>query len=74
MSVILDSALVQRTVSFDYLLRYKLDTKKKTFFYKSSVVYPFVQFKTASRGEFLIAMDEYVEVLNYVEKSGLSKI
>ena len=55
-------------------IRYKLDSKKKTFFYQSSVVYPFVQFKSASKGEFLIAMEEYVEVLNYVENSGLSRI
>ena len=50
---------------------YKL-SKKKTYFFKESVVYPFVQF-TANKKGFLLSMAEYVEILCYVE-NGLSYI
>jgi hypothetical protein len=46
---------------------YKLDTKKKTFFYKENVVFPFVQFSSKKKG-FFLATEEYVDVLNIVEK------
>ena len=52
---------------------YKL-MPKKTFFYKESVVYPFVQFKTMKKGLYLLSMNEYVEILNFVECSGLSRV
>ena len=45
---------------------FKVDRKKKTPFYKTNVVYQFVQFKAASKGQHLLPMEEYVEVLNYV--------
>ena len=45
---------------------YKL-SMKKTFFFKESVVYPFAQFKVHKKG-FFFSMEEYVEVLNYVEQ------
>ena len=44
---------------------YKL-TKKKTYFYKETVVSPYVQFTTTKKG-FLLVMAEYVDVLNLVE-------
>ena len=33
---------------------------KITYFYKGSVVYPFVQFKTASKGQHLLSMEESI--------------
>ena len=51
---------------------YKL-SKKRTFFFKESVVYPFVQFAGHKKG-FLLSAEEYVEILNYVESNGLSCI
>ena len=48
---------------------YKLDRKKKTFFCKTNVVYPFVQFKSEGKGQHLLPMEEYAEVLNYVRRS-----
>ena len=44
---------------------YKL-TKKKTFFYKETVVLPYVQFSSTKKG-LLLAMAEFVDVLNLVE-------
>ena len=52
---------------------YKL-MPKKTFFYNESVVYPFVQFKTMKKGLYLLSMNKYVEILNFVECSGLSRV
>ena len=46
---------------------YKLETKKKTFFYKDMVVFPFVQFSRRKK-DFFLPMEEYVDVLNVVEK------
>ena len=51
---------------------YKL-SKKKRFFFKESVVYPFVQFTGHKKG-FFLSMEEYAEVLNYVGSNGLSHI
>lgn len=48
-------------------------SKKKTYFFRESVVYPFVQFTMAKKGYHLSTM-EYVEILNYVESNGLSRI
>lgn len=47
-------------------IMYRLETKKKTFFYTENVVFPFVQFTNKKKG-FFIAMEEYVDVLNIVE-------
>ena len=47
--------------------------KKKTFLFRESAVYPFVQFKGHKKG-FFLSMEEYVEVLNYVDSNGLSRI
>ena len=44
-----------------------LQTKKNTFFYKDIVAFRFVQFSRRKKGYFL-AMEEYVDVLNVVEK------
>ena len=51
---------------------YKL-SKKKTYFFKDSVVYPFVQFTTAKKG-LLLSNEEFVTILNYTESIGLSSI
>ena len=51
---------------------YKL-SKKKTFSFRESVVYPFVQFKGHKKG-FFFSMEEYVKVLNYVDSNGLARI
>ena len=48
-------------------------SKKRTFFFKESVVYPFVQFTEGKKG-YHLSMVEYVEILNYVESNGLSRI
>ena len=40
--------------------RYKL-SRKVTFFYKESVVYPYVNFKQNKKG-FILKMDEYAEI------------
>ena len=47
--------------------------KKKTFFYPESVVYPCVQFKSKKDG-LLLTNEEYVEILNFVERSGFTHI
>ena len=52
---------------------YKLSKKKKTFLFRESAVYPFVQFNRHKKG-FFLSMEEYVEVLNYVDSNGLSRI
>lgn len=52
---------------------YKLQEKKKTFFFRESVVYPFVQILPSKRGHFL-SINEYVEILNFIESNGLSHI
>ena len=51
---------------------YKL-SKKKTYFFKESVVYPFVQFKGSKKG-FLLSNEEFVTVLNFIESTELSSI
>ena len=51
---------------------YKLQ-KKKVYFYKESIVYSFVQLKESKKGLFL-SNEEYVVILNYVEKTGYSHI
>ena len=51
---------------------YKL-SKKKTYFFKESVVYPFVQFTAAKKG-LLLSNEEFVTILNYTESTGLSSI
>ena len=51
---------------------YKL-SKKKAYFFKESVVYPFVQFTGAKKG-FLLLNKEFVTILNYIESTGLSSI
>lgn len=48
-------------------------SKKKTYFFKESVVYPFVQFTAAKKG-FLLSNEEFVTILNYIESTGLSSI
>ena len=48
-------------------------SKRKTYFFKESIVHPFIQFKATKKGNFL-PVKEYVEILNYVENNGLSKI
>ena len=51
---------------------YKL-SEKKTFFFNESVIYPFVQLKGHKKG-FFLSVEEYVEVLNYFDRNGLSRI
>ena len=48
-------------------------SKKTVYFYKESVVYPFVQVKEEKKGHFL-TIDDYVNILTYVENTGLSCI
>ena len=43
-------------------------SKKTVYFYKESVVYPFVQVKEEKKGHFLI-IDDYVYILNYAENT-----
>ena len=48
-------------------------SKKTTYFYKESVVYPFVQARTHKNG-FIITNEELCEILAFVENSGMSRI
>ena len=48
---------------------YKL-SRKKTFFYKESVVYSYVNFEQ-NKKSFNLKMDEYAEILNFGEKKQL---
>ena len=51
---------------------YKLQ-KQKTFFFHELVVYPYVQFQEGKKG-LLLSVEEYVEILNYVEHIGISHL
>ena len=51
---------------------YKL-SKKKTYFYKESVVYPAVQFTGRKKGYFL-SNQEYAEILNFVDQTGFTSL
>ena len=46
-------------------------SKKTTYFYKESVVYPFVQFEESKKG-FKLDGNHYTEILNFVEKNNFS--
>ena len=50
---------------------YKVNLKKKTFFFKESVLYPFVNFSERKTGLFLDNHD-YVDILYNIQKSGAS--
>ena len=43
-------------------------SSKITFFYKESVVYPYVNFKESMKGLILISTD-YIEVIHFVEQN-----
>ena len=44
--------------------------KKENFFFKETVVYPFVQFEETKKGHF-ITMQQFTDIINYVEYNGL---
>ena len=48
-------------------------SKKVTFFYKESIVYPFVQL-TETKNGFQISDIDFIEILQYVEETGLSSL
>ena len=48
-------------------------SKKVTFFYKESIVYPFVQLIETKNG-FQISDIDFIEILLYVEETGLSSL
>ena len=48
-------------------------SKKVTFFYKESVVYPFVQL-TETKKIFQMSDIDFIEILQYVEETGLSSL
>ena len=48
-------------------------SKKFTFFYNESVVYPFVQLTETKKG-FQISDIDFIETLQYVEETGLSSL
>ena len=52
---------------------YKVDQKKKTFFFKERIVYPFIIFQERKNGLFLLNTD-LVDILNYVEENGLTAL
>ena len=52
---------------------YRVNTKKETFFYRKSIVYPFIQFDLRKKGDFL-GNKELVEILNYVENNNLKSL
>ena len=47
--------------------------KLKVYFYKESVVYPFVQHEQ-KRGKLFISNNDLVEIIYYIESNGLSSI
>ena len=51
---------------------YKL-SRKVTLFYKESVVYPYVNSEQNKKG-FILKMDEYAEILNFVERNSYNQI
>ena len=52
---------------------YKVIKSKETFFYKDTIVYPFVQFDAQKKGLFL-SNTELVTILNYVESNSLTPL
>jgi len=69
----IEGHFLERLSSFKNGHIYKLQQNKKTFFYRESVVYPFVQIIPSKKGLYL-PINEYVEVLNFIESNGLSYI
>ena len=66
----LEGHFMEETVSSLKGYTYKLNEKKKTFFFKETVVYPFVQFEETKKGHF-ITMQQFTDIINYVEYNGL---
>ena len=52
---------------------YYTESKKTTYFYKESVVYPCVQVEHTKKGH-LITSEEYLNIINYVEVNNLRMI
>ena len=50
---------------------FKMDKKRKTFFFKERIVYPLVLFQERKNGYFL-SNTELVEILKHVEENGLT--
>ena len=48
---------------------FKLSTDKKTFFYKESVVYPFVEMEEGKKG-LVLNNSEYLDIIYFMESSG----
>ena len=51
--------------------KYQLMHKKSVFFYKESVVYPFVNFQ-ATQKHLLLLKRDYVDMLYYLEQNGVA--
>ena len=47
--------------------------EKNTFFFKESVVYPFACFKE-DNGYHIISREDYCDILNYVDASGMASL
>ena len=53
---------------------FKIASNKKTYFFMESIVYPYVNIEEGP-GEYLsLSMQDYTEVLYYVEKNGFSHL
>ena len=48
-------------------------SKLTTYFYKESVVHPFVQMEATNKG-LIISDKDYVDIIYYIENSGLSAL
>ena len=55
-------------------LKFKVEKRKNTFFFKENVVYPFVNFCKCADNFYTISDKDYCEVLCYVEHFGVSPI
>ena len=53
--------------------KYKLMHKKKTIFYRESIVYPFVNMSEIN-GHYIISSRDFVDIINYVEHYALATL
>ena len=52
---------------------YRLVTEKSTYFYKESVVFPFVNIIN-EKNKLVLKDDDYTDILMYIEKSGFTHL
>ena len=65
--------LMEKASGYVLLKKFKLMIEKKTIFYRQSGVYPFVDMEV-KKNFYHIASRDYIDIINYVEHSGLSAL